>query len=93
VIEFKKQTLAALGAAPTAELRTVGIDLRRDWPGALQQSGLIPACRQHGVRRVSTGALINWRAPSADEVAKLVIRWMNQMKGSDLDADRRWCVR
>lgn len=39
VIAFKTNTLAALGAAPTAERRTVAIDLRDDWPAALRQSG------------------------------------------------------
>src|SRR5579875_172503 len=39
VIEFKTRTLADLGATPTAERRTVGIDLRDDWPTALRQSG------------------------------------------------------
>ena len=39
VVEFKKRTLAALGVAPTAELREVGIDLRCDWPAALRQCG------------------------------------------------------
>ena len=36
VIEFKTSTLADLGAAPTAELRTIAIDLRDDWPAALR---------------------------------------------------------
>ena len=35
VIDFKTRTLAEFGAHPTAELRTVGIDLRDDWPNAL----------------------------------------------------------
>ncbi len=39
VIEFKTTTLAGLGAAPTADLRFVPIDLRQDWPTALRQSG------------------------------------------------------
>ena len=39
VIEFKTNTLADLGAAPTAERRTVAIDLREDWPAALRESG------------------------------------------------------
>jgi methyltransferase (TIGR00027 family) len=39
VVEFKHETMAALGAKPTAELRTVGVDLRRDWSTALRQSG------------------------------------------------------
>jgi methyltransferase (TIGR00027 family) len=39
VIEFKTRTLAGLGATPAAEHRTVGIDLRDDWPTALRNSG------------------------------------------------------
>jgi methyltransferase (TIGR00027 family) len=40
VIEFKTATLADLGAEPTATRRTVPIDLRADWPAALQAAGL-----------------------------------------------------
>ena len=40
VIEFKSTTLAGLRAAPTADLRTVSIDLRHDWPAALRDAGL-----------------------------------------------------
>ncbi|PJK22173.1 class I SAM-dependent methyltransferase [Mycolicibacterium goodii] len=43
VIEFKTRTLADLGAQPTAERRTVSIDLRDDWPGALRAAGFDPA--------------------------------------------------
>jgi methyltransferase (TIGR00027 family) len=39
VIEFKTATLASLGATPQAELRTVAIDLRYDWPKALADKG------------------------------------------------------
>jgi methyltransferase (TIGR00027 family) len=39
VIEFKTRTLAGLGASPAADLRTVGIDLRDDWPAALRAHG------------------------------------------------------
>lgn len=39
VIEFKTATLAKLDAAPTAELRTVAVDLRNDWPKALVDAG------------------------------------------------------
>ncbi|MHA0285835.1 SAM-dependent methyltransferase [Mycobacterium sp. C3-094] len=39
VIAFKRQTLAGLGAEPTADLRTVAIDLRQDWPRALAEAG------------------------------------------------------
>jgi len=42
VIEFKSQTLADLGASPTADLRAVAMDLRRDWPTALRGVGLDP---------------------------------------------------
>jgi methyltransferase (TIGR00027 family) len=39
VIEFKTSTLAGIGAQPTAERRTVSIDLREDWPAAMQAAG------------------------------------------------------
>ncbi len=39
VIEFKTTTMTSIGASPAAEHRTVGIDLREDWPNALRDSG------------------------------------------------------
>jgi methyltransferase (TIGR00027 family) len=39
VIAFKSATLADLGAHPTADLRSIGIDLRDDWMSALGQAG------------------------------------------------------
>ncbi|MFY2858599.1 class I SAM-dependent methyltransferase [Mycobacterium sp. THU-M104] len=39
VIAFKTDTLAGLGAQPTAERRTVSVDLRDDWPTALRDNG------------------------------------------------------
>ena len=39
VIEFKTATIGALGAQPTADVRAVPIDLRHDWPSALQRAG------------------------------------------------------
>ncbi|WP_141863905.1 SAM-dependent methyltransferase [Arthrobacter sp. SLBN-53] len=39
VIEFKTRTLADLGATPAAEHRTIGVDLRDDWPAALRAAG------------------------------------------------------
>ncbi|OBJ50617.1 SAM-dependent methyltransferase [Mycobacterium sp. 1423905.2] len=39
VIDFKTTTLQSLGAAPKADLRTVAIDLRQDWPQALIDAG------------------------------------------------------
>ncbi|KLO29895.1 SAM-dependent methyltransferase [Mycobacterium haemophilum] len=42
VIEFKTVTLSDLGAEPTAERRTVAVDLRDDWAAALQAAGFDP---------------------------------------------------
>ncbi|MGB6209225.1 SAM-dependent methyltransferase, partial [Mycobacterium sp.] len=42
VIDFKTSTLSRLGAEPTAERRTVAVDLRDDWPAALQAAGFEP---------------------------------------------------
>lgn len=42
VIEFKTLTLTDLGAQPTAQRRTVAIDLRDDWAAALRQTGFDP---------------------------------------------------
>ncbi len=43
VVAFKTATLADLGAEPTATRRTVGVDLRGDWPAALKAAGFDPA--------------------------------------------------
>ncbi|MCV7260597.1 class I SAM-dependent methyltransferase [Mycobacterium shimoidei] len=42
VVDFKTAVLAGAGAEPTATRRTVGVDLRSDWPAALQKAGLDP---------------------------------------------------
>jgi methyltransferase (TIGR00027 family) len=42
VIEFKTRTLAELGAKPSAQRRTVAMDLRYDWPSALIEEGFDP---------------------------------------------------
>ncbi len=39
VLEFKSTTLQRRGALPTAQLVSVAVDLRQDWPTALQQAG------------------------------------------------------
>ncbi|MCV7421632.1 SAM-dependent methyltransferase [Mycobacterium yunnanensis] len=39
VIAFKTTTLGDIGAEPTATHRTVAVDLRDDWPKALQDNG------------------------------------------------------
>jgi methyltransferase (TIGR00027 family) len=63
VIAFKTATLSAIGAAPTAEFRTVGIDLRDDWPAALQDAGFDPA---HPTAWLAEGVLIGWLPPEAE---------------------------
>src|SRR5947209_349850 len=42
VIAFKTETLADLGAEPTAQRITVAVDLRDDWPAALVDAGFDP---------------------------------------------------
>ena len=39
VVEFKTTTLARLGAEPKTDRRAVAVDLRDDWPAALQTAG------------------------------------------------------
>jgi len=39
VIDFKSRVLSDLGASPAADRRTVGVDLREDWPAALRAHG------------------------------------------------------
>lgn len=39
VLDFKSHTLRQHGASPTAQLVNVPIDLRQDWPKALQEAG------------------------------------------------------
>ncbi|WP_459953654.1 class I SAM-dependent methyltransferase, partial [Mycobacterium avium] len=45
VISFKTDTLARLGAQPTAERRTVAVDLRDDWSTALRDNGFDSSAR------------------------------------------------
>jgi methyltransferase (TIGR00027 family) len=39
VLEFKSSTLQQRGARPTSKLVSVAVDLRQDWPTALQEAG------------------------------------------------------
>ncbi|BBX64030.1 putative S-adenosyl-L-methionine-dependent methyltransferase [Mycobacterium saskatchewanense] len=43
VLDFKAQTLRDHGAQPAARLVNVPIDLRQDWPKALQEAGFDPS--------------------------------------------------
>jgi methyltransferase (TIGR00027 family) len=63
VIAFKTATLSQIGAAPTAELRTIGIDLREDWPAALQEAGFDPA---QPTAWLAEGVLIGFLPPRAE---------------------------
>ena len=63
VIAFKAATLSEIGAAPTAELRTIGIDLREDWPAALQEAGFDPA---QATAWLAEGVLIGFLPPEAE---------------------------
>jgi methyltransferase (TIGR00027 family) len=63
VIEFKTATLRALGAEPGAEYRPVGIDLRDDWPAALQAAGFDPA---RPTAWLAEGVLIGFLPPQAE---------------------------
>jgi len=46
VLDFKREVLAEQGAKSTAERREVAVDLRDDWPKALQDSGFDAAAQQ-----------------------------------------------
>ena len=63
VIEFKTSTLAQLGAVPTAWHRTVGIDLREDWPAALQEAGFDPT---RPTAWLAEGMLMGFLPPEAE---------------------------
>jgi methyltransferase (TIGR00027 family) len=63
VIEFKTATLRTLGAEPGAEYRPVGIDLRDDWPAALQAAGFDPA---GPTAWLAEGVLIGFLPPQAE---------------------------
>jgi methyltransferase (TIGR00027 family) len=39
VMDFKVAAMRELGAAPTVDLRSIGVDLRDDWPTALRAAG------------------------------------------------------
>ena len=65
VIDFKTTTLAELGAHPTADRRTVGIDLRNDWSAALRAKGFDIAER---TAWIAEGLLIYLPPDAADQL-------------------------
>lgn len=83
VIDFKTSTLSKLGAVPAIEHRPVGIDLRQDWPAALQAAGFDPA---QPTAWLAEGVLIGFLPPEA-EVRLLDNVIALSAKGSRLAAD------
>jgi len=83
VIEFKTSTLAKIGAQPRAEHRTVGIDLRQDWPSALRAAGFDSG---QPTAWLAEGVLIGFLPPEA-EVRLLDNVIALSAKGSRLAAD------
>jgi methyltransferase (TIGR00027 family) len=63
VIDFKITTLSQLGAAPVAAHRPVGIDLREDWPAALQRAGFDAA---KPTAWLAEGVLIGFLPPTSE---------------------------
>lgn len=63
VIEFKTTTLAELGAVSVARHRPIGIDLRDDWPAALQRAGFDAA---QPTAWLAEGVLIGFLPPEAE---------------------------
>jgi methyltransferase (TIGR00027 family) len=63
VIEFKTSTLSKIGAKPTVEHRTVGIDLREDWPAALRAAGFDA---NQPTAWLAEGVLIGFLPPEAE---------------------------
>lgn len=63
VIEFKTMTLSELGAVPGVEHRPVGLDLREDWPAALQSAGFDAA---QPTAWLAEGVLIGFLPPEAE---------------------------
>jgi methyltransferase (TIGR00027 family) len=63
VIEFKTATLSQIGAVPAAGHRTVGIDLREDWPTALRAAGFDSA---EPTAWLAEGVLIGFLPPEAE---------------------------
>jgi methyltransferase (TIGR00027 family) len=82
VIEFKTTTLSGLGAAPTVELRTVGIDLRQDWQAALVHAGFDPATP---TAWLAEGLMIGFLPPDAQDAL------VNAISGLSASGSRIGC--
>ena len=105
VLAFKAATLAELKATPTAEVRTVPIDLRQDWPSALREAGfdeskpsawtaegLLPFLPSQAQDRLldNISALSVERSRLASEVAMATSSHGEQFFGSLEEVTKRW---
>jgi len=84
VIEFKTRTLADLGAEPSAQRRTVSVDLRDDWPSTLTQAGLDSST--HSLERRRPAALLTAGRPGRlfDNIAALSHRQQDRTEHLDM---------
>lgn len=101
VIDFKASTLDSLGATATADLHTVGVDLRDDWPAALRSAGFDPAAP---TAWIAEGLLIylppeaqdrlfdhiTALSPSGSRLATEFMPSMGAFSGDDQDSEDRW---
>jgi methyltransferase (TIGR00027 family) len=83
VIEWKRSVLTGLGWAPTHRHHYVGIDLRHDWPTALQQEGFDDA---EPTVWIIEGLLIGYLPPEAHDQILDAITTLSAA-GSQLGAD------
>lgn len=102
VIDFKTTTLAGLGAAPTTDRRTVAVDLRDDWPTALQKAGFDNAQRTAWIAEGLLGYLsaeaqdrlldqITAQSVPGSQFATEVLRDINRLNEEELgDACGAW---
>jgi methyltransferase (TIGR00027 family) len=83
VVDFKTATMAGLDAAPLAEVRTVGVDLRKDWPTALRANGFDP---QRPTAWLAEGLMIGF-LPAGAQDRLLDLITTESCSGSVLAAD------
>ena len=83
VIEWKQRVLTGLGWAPAEGHHCVGIDLRQDWPTALQQAGFDDAAPTVWIVE---GLLIGYLPPEAHDGILDAITTLSA-PGSQLGAD------
>jgi methyltransferase (TIGR00027 family) len=89
VLEFKLATLAEHGAQPACNRVAVAVDLRQDWPAALQQAGFDPSASSawsaEGLMPYLPAAA---RSESSTHTGRLQV--FNPIQGSGLTLGRTW---